>query len=175
MTAPLPMDLLASGNHVAARAAADQLLGDKSAKKADRADATDALAASDLDPWALRTFALTAALLLVLSWLAMVSHPSVAAARHLVDAIAHSDEAAAKAFFTESGWTDSGQALFSELQGRHGRAFARSKRAEEVGFVLVNFRDPRARRYLMFDADTWKIRSVVQKRPPRPRPTPAGQ
>lgn len=162
------MDLVAGGDHVAARVAAAAIRADDAAPEATRAAADEALAAMNADVGAVRTFVLTGALLLAIGVAALVPHPSVASARRLVAAVSAADEAGAIAEFSESGWEAAGGRLFTEMRGRSGRVFARSARAKEAGFVLAVFGDASARRYLLFDTTSWKIDGVGRRRPPKP-------
>jgi len=167
-----PMDLVALGDHVAARAAIAAIGDDEAATQAAQGSANEALAAMNADVGAVRIFAATALLLLVIGMAAVVPHPSVASARRLVAAVSEADEPAAIAEFSETGWESAGSQLFSEMRGRTGRVFARSTRAKEASFVLAVFGDASARRYLRFDATSWKIDGVDRRRPPKPQPTP---
>ena len=159
-------DRIAGGDHVSARAEADVLAtsDDEAARAAGRL-AQDAIRP---DAWALRTAALAALFFLVVGWAALVPHGSVRVARRLLDAVAGGQEAGAQGLFTEEGWGQGGKRLVEEFSGQKGRAYERSRRARDVGFVMVSFpaEDGRfARRYLMFDGE--RIRAV---RATRPRP-----
>ncbi len=169
------MDLIAAGDHVAARIAAQAVVADGDSAEDAKADAAAALAATDADPWAIRTFAMTGAFVAVLAWLALVPHATVGAARTFVEAVAHADEAKARALFSEEAWTATGAQLFGQFQGQHGRAYARSRRGEELGFVLVSFDDPPTRRYLRFDEASGLVKAVTGRRPRKPKPPAAGQ
>ncbi len=166
------MDLVARGDHVAVRAAAAAIRTADDAPEAARAAADEALAAVNADVGAIRTFVFTGALLLAIGVAALVPHPSVASARRLVAAVSAADEAGAIAEFSDSGWEAAGSLLFAEMRGRPGRVFARSTRAKEAGFVLAVFGDAAARRYLLFDATSWKIDGIGRRRPPKPQPDP---
>lgn len=124
------------------------------------------------DPWALRTFAILAAGLAVLSWVAVAPPASVDAGRSFVTATQAGDEAAAQALFTDAGWRDAGRALFAEVKGRPGHAYGLSPRARDAGFVMVEFPDGgRRRRYLLWDAAAGAFSAV---RPSRPGPPKGG-
>lgn len=168
------MDILAAGDHAAARTAAERSLSTGGAADDARRVAEQALAATDADPWAVRTFVLTGVFLAALGWLALVPHPSVGAARAFVEAVAHSEEATAQALFTDAAWKAAGQQLYSGFAGQHGRAYSRSRRGEELGFVLVSFASPANRRYLTFDPDSGLIKAVASTRPRKPKPPGPG-
>jgi len=161
-------DQIAGGDNVAAAAEADRLAAsdDEETRAAGRL-AGDAVRP---DAWALRVAGIAALFFLVVGWGALVPHGSVRVARRLLDAVASSDATGAQGLFTDEGWSQGGKRLVEELSGQKGRAYERSRRARDVGFVMVSFPAEGgrfARRYLMFEGA--KIRAVRATRPRPPK------
>ncbi len=167
-------ELVERGDHVAAREEAERLLGSEGEEEL----AAGALlqAAVRPDPWALRTAAILVLGFALIGWLALVPHPTVRVARRVLDVVAASQETEARAFFSEEGWQSGGRQLYSGFAGRGGRAYERSPRAKELGFVMISFDRPSGggpgpNRYLLFEPEGDLIRSVRAARP-RPPKTP---
>jgi hypothetical protein len=113
--------------------------------------------------------------LAVLAFGATHRHDTVREASHVLEGIEAGDADGARAGFTEQGWADGGgKELYDGFQGRPGRAFELSERAEDAGFVMIEFRGDGGtwtdRRYLMFEElpDGPRARRVRFKRPRAP-------